>query len=589
MRYIFRQRRPDVARVAHQQQRCHGSQDVAQTGQAALSFRWCEVREALQKRRREMQPERRRVHLLFRHRQIPGAGVFQRVKLHFLEAHHLPVHAHVAVGRARAAGHLRRFKFLQLLDLRVVDRVREIVAVHLPHVRLSPHVVETLHLILAGFVQIDRLFVERGERGGERYLGNNIVGAGDIDDDEVIAGHRAQADSVGRIRIAGPVPATGGVLQQRGVFTQEAAQFLRVLLAEGFAVADGQLKSRALQMADQDFQIIRVDVRMLRRAFKKIFGMLHDVLIQRIAGRHQHRERRRLPASRASCPLPRGSDVARISGHHHYVQRTNVDAEFQRVGRHHGADVAFAQLAFNLAPFARQVTAPIAAHQFPRHGTTLACIAQVRQQHFHGQPVVGEYQRLLIALYKLRRDAPRLMQIAPADSQLLVHHRRIVEDDILLAGRRAVALHQFKRRFGERLGQLARVGDCRRAADELRRRTIERADSFQPSQHIGQMAAVHATVVMQLVDHDVAQALETFRPFRVVRQNARVQHVRIGQHHARAFTNGFSRVLRCVAVVGESANGKARRIHRRLEFVQLIFRQRLGGEQVQRARPGLVY
>ena len=48
--------------------------------------------------------------------------------------------------------------------------------------------------------------------------------------------------------------------------------------------------------------------------------------------------------------------------------------------------------------------------------------------------------------------------------------------------------------------------------------------------------------------------------------------------------DGFARVLRRVAVVGEGAQVAADLLHRGLELVQLIFGQRLGREQIHRAR-----
>ena len=193
-----------------------------------------------------------------------------------------------------------------------------------------------------------------------------------------------------------------------------------------------------------------------------------------------------------------------------------------------------------------------------------------------------------MALDKLRGDAPRLGQIAAADSQLPVHHRRIVEDEIFLAAGRAVAIHQLKWRFHQRLGQLLGIRNGRRTADELRLRAIELADPLQPAHHVRQMAAVNAAIIMQFVDHHVAQVLETFRPLGVMRQNAAVQHVRIGQHHVGALANGAARILRRVAVVGERADIRPHGVHRRLKFVKLILGQRLGGKQVHGARARIV-
>ena len=98
--------------------------------------------------------------LLLRHRKISRADVFHRVELHLLEPHDLRVHPHVAMRRPGAV-HISRFELLQLLHLRVVDGIGEIVAVHPPHVCLASLIIELLHLELPRFVQVDRLLVQR--------------------------------------------------------------------------------------------------------------------------------------------------------------------------------------------------------------------------------------------------------------------------------------------------------------------------------------------------------------------------------------------------------------------------------------------
>jgi len=175
------------------------------------------------------------------------------------------------------------------------------------------------------------------------------------------------------------------------------------------------------------------------------------------------------------------------------------------------------------------------------------------------------------AVQEFERDAPGLVQVAAPYAELPVHHRRIVEDDVPLAGRRPVAVHQFERRFGERLCQFARVGDRGRRTDELRPRSIELADAPQPAQDVGQVAAINATVVVQLVNHDVAQILEHLGPARVVREDAAMEHVGIGEHHVGALADGFAGVLRRIAIVGEGPDIGPHRVHQGVELVELVF------------------
>jgi hypothetical protein len=53
-------------------------------------------------------------------------------------------------------------------------------------------------------------------------------------------------------------------MMQEFQIAQEHAQILRIVLAELLAIPDRQLERRALQMADQDFEIVGIDLRVLR-------------------------------------------------------------------------------------------------------------------------------------------------------------------------------------------------------------------------------------------------------------------------------------------------------------------------------------
>ena len=92
---------------------------------------------------RQRQPVSGGVHLLFGQGQFSRAYVFIGVELDLLEADHLGVHPHIAVilagGAERRAG-----RSLEDLDLGVVDRVREIIAVNLVDVSLAFVIVEAL-------------------------------------------------------------------------------------------------------------------------------------------------------------------------------------------------------------------------------------------------------------------------------------------------------------------------------------------------------------------------------------------------------------------------------------------------------------
>lgn len=67
----------------------------------------------------------------------------------------------------------------------------------------------------------------------------------------------------------------------------------------------------------------------------------------------------------------------------------------------------------------------------------------------------------------------------------------------------------------------------------------------------------------------------------MVRKNAGVQHVRIGQYNVPALPNCFSRIAPSVAVVREYAETVVETFGQILQFSQLILGQRFGWEQIQ--------
>ena len=101
------------------------------------------------------------------------------------------------------------------------------------------------------------------------------------------------------------------------------------------------------------------------------------------------------------------------------------------------------------------------------------------------------------------------------------------------------------------------------------------------------MAAEDAAIGVQFVDDDVAQIFEQARPAGVVRKDAGVQHVGIGQHDVGFFADGFAGVAGCVAVVGEDAEAIVEALVQIVEFGELVLRERLGGKEIEGAGVGV--
>src|SRR2546421_7264218 len=123
----------------------------------------------------------------------------------------------------------------------------------------------------------------------------------------------------------------------------------------------------------------------------------------------------------------------------------------------------------------------------------------------------------------------RFLHVGPANTQLLIDNRRVVEKHMLLALTRPTLANEFERLSRKLLRKFLWIRDCRGRADELRLAAVELADAREPPEEIREMTAKHAAIRVQFVNHDELQILEQLRPLRVVREDALVQHVRVAE------------------------------------------------------------
>src|SRR2546430_12747032 len=98
------------------------------------------------------------------------------------------------------------------------------------------------------------------------------------------------------------------------------------------------------------------------------------------------------------------------------------------------------------------------------------------------------------------------------------------------------------------------------------------------------MAAEDAAVGVQFIQDNVAKVFEEARPARVMRQNSRVQHVRIGEDDVAFFANGTARVRGSITVVSENAEAIFQALVEVVKFGKLILSKGLCREEIQRAR-----
>ena len=472
-------RQADVARVAHQQQLrhlLHGKRQADHAVAAVVS----RVGKSVHHRERNLEPVRRGVHLLLGQVELARADVLVGVELDLLEADHPRHHVHFPVQRdARRIGG----EAIEDGHLGVGDRGRVVIAVHFPDVRLAAHEVELFDLEDLALHHVDGLGMQRRQRAREVGLANHLRSVGVIGDDKVVGRDRPQAHGVGRVRLARPMPLPWFVVMAGPVhearLLQHAQHFLHVHLAVRLLRGERQFERRALHVVHQDVQVVGIDQRMFGRGVEEVRGVAHHELVDRRAGRHHHRRRLAAAAAGAAGALPRRGNRAGIAGHHAHVERADVDAELERVGRDHAAHLAGAQAFLDLAPAQRQVAAAIAANALGHAGHVLEVFLEIGRQNLGGEPALREHDHLQVAAQELPRHAPRFGDVRLADAKLAIHHRRIDEDEELLASRGAAFVDERERPFRQPLRQLRRVGDGRRRADELRIRSVVPADALQ--------------------------------------------------------------------------------------------------------------
>ena len=310
-----------------------------------------------------------------------------------------------------------------------------------------------------------------------------------------------------------------------------------------------------------------VDPRVLGRGAEEILRMRGEELVHGRAAGDQHRRRGPAAPPRPARLLPQRGDGAGEAREHGHVEVADVDAELERAGGHHAEHVARAQPLLDFAAAKREVAAPIAADDAGVARPVLHQPLDGGQQHLGGQPALGEHDGGDLLPEEAAGELGRLPQIRRADAELRIHHRRVVADEDLVARGRAVFRQLGHRLAGEASGKLAGIGDGGGGHDELRRGAVVAADPLEAPEHVGEVAAEHAAVRVQLVDHDVAEVLEEVHPLGVVGQDPRVEHVRIGEDEVGPGAHRAPRVLRRVPVVREHAEvgqalgelGRARR------------------------------
>src|SRR5581483_8746407 len=120
-------------------------------------------------------------------------------------------------GRERAGGRRCGAGGFEHANFRVANCVGVIVRIHLFDVGLAFFEVQMLDVILLATVDIDGFFVDGGQGAGKIHFADDAGLAGNVNDDEVVAGNAAQADGIGGISFVRPVKIFAGAMEVSGL------------------------------------------------------------------------------------------------------------------------------------------------------------------------------------------------------------------------------------------------------------------------------------------------------------------------------------------------------------------------------------
>ena len=102
------------------------------------------------------------------------------------------------------------------------------------------------------------------------------------------------------------------------------------------------------------------------------------------------------------------------------------------------------------------------------------------------------------------------------------------------------------------------------------------------------MAAENPAIDVKFVHNHVLQVGKELLPLGVVRQNAGVQHVRVGDHHVALLADGLSGIVRRVAVIGEGLDVRLQFADEAMHLCHLVVGQGLCGEEIDGSGLGLL-
>src|SRR5712691_8500743 len=236
-----------------------------------------------------------------------------------------------------------------------------------------------------------------------------------------------------------------------------------------------------------------------------------------------------------------------------------------------------------------EIPGAVATHPSRRIQAGRQVLAQIAQHHLDLEAAAAEQDGLHASAYPWRRYAPGFEHRAPSNAHLAADEWRVVENESPLAARCAAPLDELDVLLFEQLSsEVERVGDSRRGADEGWARPVKGADAFQTADDICDLASKQPAIRVQLVDDDELEAREEPAPARVMRKDARVQHVGVGHHDVAGLANRCSASRGGVAVIRVDAHIDRESMLQRVQLRELVLGECLGRVNIKCAPLGVL-
>ena len=235
----------------------------------------------------------------------------------------------------------------------------------------------------------------------------------------------------------------------------------------GVGFVERRLEGCRRHVAVQDAWVLVIEDRSLDPPVEEHLGLAHEVLVERVVGGDEHRKA--VSAAAGAPPLlAKAGHGPREADRDDAVQRADVDAELERVGRAHAEQLAREEPLLDLAPLRRGVAGSIRREE----RTVTEALGGQPVDQLRGAAALGEDERPLALGHQLGEQLRALGERAAAQAELLVEQRRVPQCNRPLGPRRGVVADDREVEAAEVMGELAGVRDRRRREEELRLRAV---------------------------------------------------------------------------------------------------------------------